>query len=269
MPVPCKAVAQAHQIPLYQPEVVSSPEFAPTLESFQADLFVVVAYGEILKQHVLDIPKMGCINLHASLLPKFRGAAPIQRSIITGESETGVTIMHMVKKMDAGDIIEMAKVPIGPKTTFGELENTLCEVGAPLLLRVIQAFEQGSVPQHPQDHSLATFAPKIELEECQIHWHKSAEEIDRLIRGVNPYPAAWCWVKVKEEKKRLKIFAAEIDPAKHGNPGEIENYGPQTISVYCGNGVLHVQDLQLEGKKRMPAAELVRGQPRSSFQLQL
>lgn len=267
--VPTKAVAlaQSKPIPVYQPEVVSSPEFAETLSSFQADLFVVVAYGEILKQHVLDTPKLGCINLHASLLPKLRGAAPIQRAIINGESETGVTIMHMVRKMDAGDMIEVGKVSIEPTTTYEELENQLYEVGAPLLLKVIHDFSHGIIKETPQDQSQATLAPKIELEECELNWKRSAFELNCLIRGVNPVPGAWFWVSIKEEKKRLKVFTADVDVNSQGPAGTLFSYGPDVISIYCGHGALHLREIQSEGKKRMSVSEFIRGIPADQFKV--
>lgn len=206
VPTPVKEAALAFNasMPVYQPEAVSDPGFASLLASCQADLFVVVAYGEILKTHILEMPKRGCINLHASLLPSYRGAAPIQRSIIEGQTETGVTIMHMVKKMDAGDMIKKVVVPIGPDTTFGELEGALCETGKIAFLDVIHAFESGEPPRTPQDHSQATFAPKIELEDCEIGWDRPAQELHNLIRGVNPYPGAWCYAAVKGEKSALR-----------------------------------------------------------------
>lgn len=269
VPTPVKLVAgqQARPLPIFQPELVSSPEFAATLEQFKPDLFVVVAYGEILKQHLLDMPKLACINLHASLLPKYRGAAPIQRCIINGESETGVTIMHMVKKMDAGDMIKKAIVPIGPNTTFGELEQQLCNVGSELLLEAIHEFETGASQRIPQDHSQATVAPKIELEDCQIDWKLPAQQIHNLVRGVNPHPGAWCFVEVRGQKKRLKVISTKIIDAKaqEGEPGTIFSSSKNAFVVHCGVGVLAILELQLEGKKAMSTEELMRGMAKSSL----
>ena len=174
---PVKLVAYQHHLPLFQPELVSDPDFVPILHAFDADLFVVVAYGEILKQHLLDMPKKACINLHASLLPKYRGAAPIQQAIINGETESGVTIMHMVKKMDAGDMIKTATTPIGPNETYAELEEKLCKIGSKLLLEVIQDFGRGIEKRTPQDESLVSLARKIELEDCKIEWDQPAQKI--------------------------------------------------------------------------------------------
>lgn len=264
---PVKSVAESHIpiIPTFQPETVSAIEFAPTLEQFQADLFVVVAYGEILKQHLLEMPKIACINLHASLLPKYRGAAPIQRCIMNGEKETGVTIMHMVKKMDAGDMIKSSVIPISENTTYGELEQELCTAGSKLLLEVIREFEAGTSQRTPQDHTQATLAPKIELEDCQIDWNQPARVIHDLVRGVNPYPGAWCYVEVKGQKKRLKISKTIVVDEETGIPGTIVPSSNDGLTVRCGKGALDIIELQLEGKKAMRAVELMRGLSQSSF----
>ena len=262
---PVKQVAEAHKIVVHQPQKASSPEFAATLQQYDADLFVVVAYGEILRPHLLAIPKKGCINLHASLLPKYRGAAPIQRSIIAGEAETGVTIMHMVEKMDAGDMIEGVKVPIGIDTTYGDLEKALCTVGSRALWEVIQRFEKGPVTSVPQDHTKMTLAPKIELEECQIDWQKPAQSLHNLVRGVNPEPGAWTKVFVKEKPLRLKINRTKVHERSGPSgitPGTILAYGKEGFIVACGEGALELLDVQLEGKRAMSAQELMRGIPK-------
>ncbi len=252
-PPPVKEVALQHDLPLYQPEKISSEEFIPTLQSFNADLFVVVAYGEILRQHVLDTPKHGCINLHASLLPKFRGAAPIQRSIIDGNKETGITIMHLVRKMDAGAIIKQKSCPIDPDETYGSLETKLCELGKEPLLEVIHAFQSGTVTETEQNEDLVTFAPKLELEDTQIDWSRSAQEIHDLVRGVNPFPAAWCNITINGEKKRLKVFLTEVQPPQST---QIDKTG---LIVACGEDSLKIIELQLEGKKRMKAGDFAQG----------
>ena len=266
VPTPVKEIAQLKHLPIYQPEKVSAPEFAPILEDYKPDLFVVVAYGEILKQHLLEMPKIGCINLHASLLPYYRGAAPIQRAIINGESETGITIMHMAKKMDAGDMIRVEKVSISPEINFGELEKKLCAVGSRLLLEVIQEFKQGVITHIPQDHQLATLAPKIELEECEIDWTHPALLLHNLTRGVNPYPGAWCTAFIKGQKLRLKIWKTQSVPAQ-GIPGQILAYGREGILVACGQDALLIQELQAEGKRKMTSEEFVRGIPLEHFAL--
>lgn len=250
-PTPVKALIQEKypQIPLFQPEKVSDPSFAPTLEALHGDLFVVVAYGEILKDHILNMPKKGCINLHTSLLPHLRGAAPIQRAIMGGDEESGVTIMYLVKKMDAGDIISQTIIPIPQDMTFGELEEAMVKVGISDLLKVIEALNKGEVKGTPQDHEKATFAPKVELEECEINWNLPAKQIHNLVRGVNPYPGAWCWITVRNEKKRLKIFKTRIV-----SPLQREGW-----VISCQDGAIELLEVQLEGKKRMMAVDLMRG----------
>jgi methionyl-tRNA formyltransferase len=266
-PVKCAAENWKDPIPVFQPELVSNPDFAPVLESFHADLFVVVAYGEIIKQHLLDMPKLGCINLHASLLPKYRGAAPIQRCLMEGEKETGITIMHMVKKMDAGDMIKVEKIAIEPDMTYGQLEQAMCIAGKKALLDVIRQFEKGKIIGEPQDHSQATFAPKVELEDCEIFWENSAEAIHNLVRGVNPVPGAWCHAKVRNQPMRLKIWKTKLLTDAAGFPGEILKYGKEGIVIACGKGGVQLLEVQLEGKRSMPAEEAARGLPREQFEL--
>lgn len=263
-PTPVKVVAENHRIPLYQPELASSPEFAATLQKYDADLFVVVAYGEIIKQHLLEMPKLGCINLHASLLPAYRGAAPIHHCLINGEKESGVTIIHMVKKMDAGDMIEKATVPISEEMNYEQLQNRLCEVGKHLFLQVIHDFAKGVIKRMPQDHEKATFAPRVELEDCEIHFDKPAAVLHNLIRGTCPNPGAWCQVVAKGEKKRLKVYGSQVD-ARQGKPGQVIAYGKELV-IGCGEKSLKLLDVQLEGKKRMSAEELMRGVPDLQFQ---
>lgn len=266
-PVKCVAEAQTPPIPVYQPEIISASEWTPILESFQADLFVVVAYGEIIKQHLLDMPRIACINLHASLLPAYRGAAPIQRCIINGEKETGVTIMHMAKKMDAGDIISVEKVPIGPDMTYGELEEELCRVGSSLLLQTICNFEKGEVTRIVQDHSFATFAPKIEIEDCQINWHLASKAVHNLVRGVNPHPGAWCPVMVKGQKKRLRVITTNIVSLNSKEiPGQIIPSAKNELHVGCGEGIISLVQIQLEGKKAMSCKEFLCGLPDDALQ---
>lgn len=266
-PVKLVALAQNPPIPVFQPSIVSAPEFSDQIAAFHADLFVVVAYGEIIKQHLLDMPRLGCINLHASLLPKYRGAAPIQRSIIDGELKTGVTIMHMAKKMDAGDIIKMVEVPIGPNAAFPEIERSLCTEGSKALLEVIHQFSNGQVPRTPQDHEQATYAPKIELEDCELHWTRPAQLLHNLVRGVMPEPGAWCYVMIRGQKKRLKIYRTEVVPELSGTPGTLLCYGKEGLVIACGELALRIIDLQLEGKKAMAAADLIRGISKEHFSL--
>lgn len=268
IPTPVKCVAESHplKIPVFQPETVSALEYIPILEHFEADLFVVVAYGEIMKQHLLDLPKIACINLHASLLPNYRGAAPIQRCIINGEKETGLTIMHMAKKMDAGDMIAAERVKIGPDMTYGELEKELCSVGSTLLLKTICDLESGIAKRTAQDHSLATFAPKIEIGDCQLDWNRPADQLHNLVRGVNPHPGAWCEVLFKGQNKRLRILTTRIvskDFKEH--PGQLVSSTKNELHISCGLGVIELLSIQLEGKKVMSTEEFMRGLARGAL----
>lgn len=265
IPTPVKLQAQAHNIPVFQPPIVSAPEFAEVIASFGAELFVVVAYGEIIKQHLLDMPARGCINLHASLLPKYRGAAPIQRSIMEGEEKTGVTVMHMVRKMDAGDIIKVVEIPITPQDTFIDVEQRLWMIGSQALLEVIRDFEAGMVQRIPQDHTQATYAAKIELEDCEVLWALPAQKLHNLIRGVTPDPGAWCYVMVRGQKKRLRIIKAEVIEFQSRNAGDILCYGKEGLVVACGHHALRILELQLEGKKAMLSEELMKGISISDF----
>jgi methionyl-tRNA formyltransferase len=265
VPTDVKLYLQSHDrlssIPIFQPEKCSTSEFATILRKLNADVFVVVAYGEIIKKAILDIPPLGCINIHASLLPRLRGAAPIQRSIMNGDTETGITIMHMVRKMDAGDMISVCTVEIEPDMTFGELELAMMDAAAPLLLKTLKEITAHTAQRVVQDESLVTFAPKIELEDCEINWNKSALEIHNLIRGVNPYPGAWTWMPSGGDKKRVKIFRSKItvEVFENGKPGTIIG-DKKGFKVICGDGKgLEILELQIEGKKGMSAGDFIRG----------
>jgi len=246
-------------LPVFQPEKASAPEFAEILKAFDADLFVVVAYGEIIKKNLLEMPKLGCINIHASLLPKFRGAAPIQRSLMAGEKKTGITIIEMAPQMDAGDILAIEEILIPEEMTFGELEGKLCDLSVKLLFKVIRQFEENKVIKTPQDHTLATLAPKITLEDEKIDWHKSAEMICNQVRALSPSPGAWTQVLIGLESKRLKIKKAIAMEEMSGDPGAILRFGKEGWVIGCGKGALRLIEVQLEGKKAMSAEECIRG----------
>lgn len=252
---------KAPHIPLLQPEKASESAFLETLASHQADLYVVVAYGQILSQKLLDIPPLGCINVHASLLPKYRGAAPIQRCLMDGEKETGIAIQKMVKQLDAGDVVSLAKTPIGPDTTFAELEKALVDLAKPLLLETIQRYQKGIPPATAQNPALATYASKIELEEGEIDWTRPAKELHNLIRAFSPRPGAWCWIYSGSDKKRLKILRSHPTPQK-GKPGELLS---SSGLLGCGEGSLQLLEVQPEGKRPMNAADWLRGQKNILF----
>lgn len=260
-PTPVKILAQKRipHVPLFQPEKCSTAEFTEVLKGFQADLYVVVAYGEIIKQAVLDLPTFGCINVHASLLPRNRGAAPMQRVLMNGELETGISVIQLVLKMDAGDVLYEEKMKIPQNMTLPELEEALCEMGCSCLLKVIRDFEKGTSIKTPQDHTLASFAAKVTPEECFIDWAKPAFEIHNLVRGVTPHPGAWCHVFVRDQKKRLKVLRSEYDPEAKGVPGTCFQKTKESLEVYCGQGALILKELQLEGKQAMKTADLLRG----------
>lgn len=255
---PVKIVAQKKlpEIPIWQPLKSSDPQFLAEISAIQADLFVVVAFGQILPQKLLDIPPLGCINVHASLLPKYRGAAPIQRSILGGDLETGVAIQKMVKQLDAGDVIAEKKILIPDEMTYGELESSLCDASKPLLLDVINRYTFGVPTAVPQDSAYVTYAPKIEPEEGEINWSKPAKFLHCLIRAFNPRPGAWCWIEMNGERKRLKILRAKVSDRK-GSVGEI--LSPNELLIGCGENSLLVSEVQLEGKPRMSAADWLRG----------
>lgn len=263
-----RIVAEAHQLPHYQPEKVSSKEFASTLAEFKADLFIVAAYGEIISQQVLDAPALACINVHASLLPKYRGAAPIQRSIINGEKETGISIMHMARKMDAGDIIAQIHIPIGDNTTYGALELEMRVAGAKAIEEVINSFERGRPASQVQEESEVTYAPKIELEDCQVKWDRTAKDLHNLIRGVNPEPGAWCAICIDGKQKRLKIFSTLVREDVSLSIKHCQLDSTKKMVVGCGQGALELIEVQLEGKKRMNAADFYRGLPKANWEME-
>lgn len=248
------------EIPILQPESAKDERFIDTLKRFDPDLFIVVAYGQILPKRLLDVPKLGAINVHASLLPKYRGAAPMQRALMNGEKETGIAIQKMVLKMDAGDIIATSKLPIPTDMSLEDLENALLELTPPLLIEVIREYEKGTPKAHAQDHEKATYAGKIEAEDCQIDWNRTNLEIHNQIRGVSPRPGAWCWIEVAGEKKRLKILKTRVS-VDSASPGELLASG----KVGCAVGSLQLLLVQPEGKKVMHASDWLRGQKNIKF----
>jgi len=254
-PVKSILVEQGLEIPIFQPERSSDLQFIEKIKDVHADLYVVVAFGQILPQSLLNIPPLGCINVHASLLPCYRGAAPIQRCLMAGDVQTGVSIQKMVKELDAGDIIATVRTDIPSEMTFGELREVLCELSKPLLFSVLQAFEKGIPPAEAQNHSLATYAAKIQPEEGQIDWNQPAESLHNLIRGLSPKPGARCWVEVGGDKKQVKILRAQIESLS-GKPGELLS---QKGIVGCGLGSLQLIEVQPEGKKKMAAVDWLRG----------
>ena len=256
-PTAVKALAIEHSLPVYTPDSLRTEEFMELLREIDPELIAVVAYGKILPKSVLDYPKYGCVNVHVSLLPKYRGAAPMQRAIIDGERETGVTIMYMAEGVDTGDIITAEAFPIGPEDDFEAIHDRSAEVGGRLLVKALRDIENGTATRTPQDHSLATHAAKIEKEDCKIDFTKSAEVLDCTIRGVTPIPGAFAYLK----GKMLKIYKASPTEGK-GRPGEVIALDPKgagSFTVACAEGALKVFGVIPEGKGKMGAGDFVRG----------
>lgn len=256
-PTAVKTLATEHSLPVYTPDSLKGDDFKELLEKINPDLIVVVAYGKILPKNVLDFPKYGCINVHVSLLPKYRGAAPMQRAIINGDSETGVTIMYMAEGVDTGDIIARESFPIGAEDDFEAIHDRSAEVGAKLLVKTITDIANGTATRIPQDDSLATHAAKIEKEDCKIDFSRSAKVLDCAIRGVTPIPGAFAYLK----GKMLKIYKATPIDA-NGAPGEviaIDSKGVGSFTVACGEGALKISGVIPEGKGKMSAGDFVRG----------
>lgn len=258
---PCavKLLAEKHQLPLYQPLKARDPAFVAILKELKADIFVVAAYSEIFNAELLSLPPKGCVNVHASILPKYRGAAPIERCIMAGEKESGVTIMEMAKELDAGDIYAIAKTPLSPTTTSGELYKTLAKLGGEALWKVLQKIDRNEAVKTPQDHSQATFAPKIHLEDGEVDWRDSASKIYHQILGVTPKPGAWVWVEVNNSLKRLLLKKTSLELAHQGEPGEILPL--KGLVIGCGKGALRLEEVQLEGKNRLSVEAFLAGIP--------
>lgn len=256
-PTPVKAVAEANNIPVYQPERIKDDEFVDFLEKIEADIYVVVAYGQLLSQRILDIPKYGCVNVHGSLLPKYRGAAPIQWSIIDGEEKTGVTIMYMVKKCDAGDMILKKEIKIEPEDTYETLHDKMAPVGAEALIESLDLIEKGEVKAEKQDDELSCYASMITRDMGIIDWSKSSNEIKNKVRGFNPVPAAY----TNYGGDILKIFKADIlEGYDNGEIGEILAVDKKKgFVVKTGDGAVMVTEIQAKGGKRMNCADYMRG----------
>ncbi|MBU5464878.1 methionyl-tRNA formyltransferase [Anaerotignum sp. MSJ-24] len=251
-----KEKALEHNITVYQPQKVKTPEFVEILKEYQPDIMVVVAFGQILSEEILNIPKYGCINVHGSILPQYRGAAPIQWSIINGEEFGGVTTMYMAKGLDSGDMILKAKEKIKPDDTYGSLYDRLSVIGADLLIKTLDLIENGEVKRIPQNDDEATFAPMIKPELEHINWNGKNTDIVNLIKGLNPQPVAY--TMLNDEK--LKIWFAEtIDGDYNGEPGTIVDVRKRDFVVMTAEGAVAVKEVQAQGGKRMSADAYMRG----------
>lgn len=262
---PVKECALRHGLKVFQPVKIREAQAVEELSRFGADLFVVAAFGQILSEEILNMPELGCINIHASLLPAYRGAAPIQWAVLNGEKESGVTIMRMAKGVDTGDMLCKAAVPLDEKETGGSLHDKLMEVGARLLVEALPKIERGELTAEAQREEDATHAGKLTKTMGLIDWQKDAAFIERLVRGLNPWPSAYTFYKGKQ----LKIWDADVikeadaekasEPEAWYRPGTVAHVGKDSFDVVTGDGILRVKALQLEGKRRMQAGEFLLG----------
>ncbi|MGN0297963.1 MAG: methionyl-tRNA formyltransferase [Lachnospiraceae bacterium] len=253
---PVKQKALEYHIPIYQPLKARNPEFIAEMQRLNPDAMVVVAFGQILPKDILDIPKYGCINVHASLLPKYRGAAPMQWCIIDGETETGITTMMMDVGLDTGDMLKKEVVPIDPKETGESLHDKLAALGGPLTLKTLAELEAGTLKGEKQQDELSCYAKRLTKELGNIDWNQSASAIERLIRGLNSWPSAY----TQAAGKTLKIWSADVLGEESGlEAGCVAEVSKDGFTVQTGQGMLAVKEVQLEGKKRMDAGAFLRG----------
>ena len=256
VPTPVKVCALEHGITVFQPERVKRPEAVEELKKQNADLFVVAAFGQILSQEILDMPRLGCLNVHASLLPKYRGASPIQHVILDGEEKTGITIMQMNAGLDTGDILYQKEIVIREDETYESLEQALMKLGGETIVEALTLLEQGRLKATPQDDEKSNYAPLIKKEMGRIDFNRDAFALDRQIRGMNPWPSAYTtW-----RGKQLKLWRARPkETEKLGAPGEVIEVSKDRFTVATGRGVLDIWEVQLEGKKRMSSRDFLLG----------
>lgn len=258
-PPPIKRVALEAGIPVLQPESARDEAFLAELRDLAPDLVVVMAYGQILSKSLIGIPRLACINLHGSLLPRHRGASCVQSAIEAGDSETGVTVMHVAPKLDSGDIIHAERIPISAQDTGGSVHDRLALVAADALSTALPGLLDGSAPRVPQDSALANYAPKLERDDGRIDWSGDADRISRRIRAYDPWPGTWCLVEGGGEPKRFKVFAAEAGAESIGAPGTIHPGDDGRPRVACGTGHLRLVEVQPDGARRMPAEAWFQG----------
>lgn len=254
---PVKQIAVEAGIPVFQPENFREEETVQQLRDLKPDVCAVVAYGRLLPQNVLDVPTYGCINIHASALPKYRGSAPYQWTVLDGQTETGVTAMYLVREMDAGDIIEISKTTVGENETAGELLDRLAVLGADLLSKTLGRFASGEkVTATPQDESQVTFAPLLDKSMCPIDWSKTARQVHNQVRGLHPWPVA----TMELDGKQFKVHETRVVPG-HGVPGTVLELNKNGLVIACGQDAVEIRSLQAEGGKRMRAPDYFRGHP--------
>lgn len=254
LPPPVKALAERYALPVHQPLKVRAPEFIDLMREMKPDLIVVVAFGQILPKALLEIPKYGCINVHASLLPRYRGAAPINYCIINGESETGVTTMLMDVGLDTGDMLVKKVTPIDPEEDSQSLHDRLSLLGADSLDETLELLRAGKLAPEKQDDSLSCYAPMLKKENGHVDWHAEPQVIKNLVRGMNPWPGAYTYL----DEKFLKIYRVRIGDGA-GIPGTVLEAGKDGIEVACAGGSVILEEVQLEGKKRLPVREFLAG----------
>ncbi|MBR3971529.1 MAG: methionyl-tRNA formyltransferase [Ruminococcus sp.] len=251
-PPEVKVCAESHGLTVYQPATLKDPQVIETIKNLKPDVIAVVAYGKLLPKEVLDIPPLGCINLHGSLLPKYRGAAPIQWTVLNGDKIGGVTTMYMGEGLDTGDMIETYETPVGEDETSGELFDRLASEGAKLLSHTLNLLEEGKAERAPQDETKSSYAPMLDKSMCVIDWSKTADEVHNLVRGLNPWPVALTTL----EGKRIKIIKTKKSDKK-GKPGCVVSVSPLTVA--CGAGSVEILTLQPEGKKPMDSKSFLMG----------
>lgn len=257
-PPPVKQLALAHGLPVYQPLKLRLPEVVEELRALAPELIVVVAYGQILPKSVLEIPRYGCINVHASLLPRYRGASPINQAILDGATETGVTTMVMDVGLDTGDMLVRRVTPIGPDETAGALHDRLANLGRDAMRETLERLCAGTLVREPQDDALSSYAPMLKKEQGRIDWSRPAAELHNLVRGLDPWPGAYTLL-AGEPLKVARTRPAETPPP--APPGTVLAADRDGVRIACGQGVLTVGELQLPGRKRLPAADFLRGHP--------
>ncbi|HEY2712577.1 MAG TPA: methionyl-tRNA formyltransferase [Chthoniobacterales bacterium] len=260
-PPAIKAALAKTSIPILQPTRIRHDEVVRQLRGFAPDLLVVMAYGQVLPKSVLEIPTITCLNLHASLLPRHRGAAPIQAAIAAGDFETGITVMYMDEGLDTGDLLRHESLTISPNETGGSLHDRLAQLAPEALTKALDRLTKGTAPREPQDTARATYAPRLTREAGSIDWSQSAEVIQRKIRAYDPWPGTFALLHVQSATPRhLKIFrAAAIDEAASAKPGSVIRPNESEILVATGHGLLRLEEVQLEGRRRMSAADFLRG----------
>lgn len=253
---PVKEVALKHNLKIFQPEKAYSPEFTAELKGLNPDLIVVIAYGQILKKNLLEIPKYGCINVHVSLLPKLRGAAPINWAIINGDKKTGVTIMFMDEGLDTGDIIDVKEFELDNEITAGELHDWMMVEGAELLVKTVRNIESGNYTRTKQNDNESTYAPMMDRNLGHVDFSKSAEDIHNLVRGTIPWPGAWC----ESDYGKIKIWKTKvINQNSSKTVGEVIKVDKDGILVSCNDKCLLIKEIQMPNKKRMPVSEFIKG----------